>query len=206
MRGPARTIELDAALADARRSGAIGPGPLAEHLHQALGYLAAGLVPPAARVFDLGSGGGLPALPLALERPDTQWLLVEAWRRRADTLRRTVRVLGLDSRVEVTADRAEDVGRGAYRGTADVVTARAFGPAAVTLECAAPLLRAGGVVICSVRDDDAPWPPAILAELGLGDVCDWRLARFRYRAARSRGTTDPRFPRRAGVPERRPLF
>lgn len=206
MRGPARTIELDAALAEARRSGAIGSGPLAEHLHQALGYLATGLVPAAAMVFDLGSGGGLPALPLALERPDTRWLLVEAWRRRADLLRRSVRVLGLETRVRVSADRAEDVARGSCRSSADVVTARAFGPPAVTLECAAPLLRAGGVVICSVRDDEPAWPAAILDQLGLGDLQDWRLGRFRYRAARATGTLDPRFPRRAGVPERRPLF
>jgi 16S rRNA (guanine527-N7)-methyltransferase len=201
-----RQLELEAALTAARRIGAIGPGALAEHLDQAFGYLAPGGLAPGAQVLDLGSGGGLPALPLALVRPDTRWILVEAWRRRADTLRRTVRLLGLEDRVTVLADRAEDVGRGPWRARIDVVTARSFAIAPVTLECAAPLLRPGGTLRCSVRDDEPTWPPEVLAALGLGHLREWRVGRFAYRACTATHPCAETFPRRAGVPERRPLF
>ncbi len=206
MLDPETTARLADALAEGRRIGAIGPSPFSAQVDQALGYLAASALEAGAHVADLGSGGGLPALPLALARPDTSWALVEAWTRRAEVLRRAVRRLGLDGRVEVLAARAEDVGRGTRRGTFDAVIARAFGPAAVTLECGAPLLRLGGVVCCSVRDDEPPWPAGIRAELGLGAPWCWRLASGSYVAARAIAGCPERFPRRAGVPERRPLF
>ncbi len=201
-----RQLELEAALTDARRIGAIGPGALAEHLDHAFGYLTPGDLAPGAQVLDLGSGGGLPALPLALLRPDTRWILVEAWRRRVDTLRRTVRLLGLEDRVTVLAARAEDVGRGPWRARIDLVTARSFAIAPVTLECAAPFLRLGGTVRCSVRDDEPAWPVAALDALGLGELQEWRVGRFTYRACTATRACAPTYPRRAGVPERRPLF
>lgn len=197
---------LDEALAEGRRNGAVGPAPTREHLEQAYGFLAPGVITPGAVLVDLGSGGGLPALPLALAVPDTRWVLVEAWSRRAEALRRVVRRLELTGRVEVDARRAEDVGRSARRGTADVVTARAFAPPAVTLECAAPLLRPGGTLCVSVRDDEPVWPTEVLEELGYDELVAWRVGRFAYRAVRLGRACGDRWPRRPGVPERRPLF
>lgn len=206
MLDPEKTARLADALAEGRRIGAIGPSPFSGQVAQALGYLAAGLVPEGATVADLGSGGGLPALPLALARPDLRWVLIEAWTRRAEALTRAVRRLALDDRIEVRAQRAEDVGRGPWRGAVDVVLARAFGPTAVTLECAAPLVRDGGIVCCSVREDEAPWPGPALDALGLHSPVRWRVGGFTYQAVRRAGPLDQRFPRRPGVPERRPLF
>ena len=197
---------LRACLTDAQRIGAISPGGLDDQLVQATGFFAD--LPPDTEAFviDLGSGGGLPALPLALRYPATRWVLVEAWARRAALLRRMVRTLDLGERVTVRAERAESVGRSELRGTVDVVTARSFGPAAVALECAAPLLRTGGEVRISVRGDDAGWPGEVRDELGLGPAVDWQVGPFHYRRCVRLGAVSPTYPRRPGVPERRPLF
>ena len=103
---PAET--LPAILAEAQRLGWIGRGPLEDQLRHtgAFSQLLGG--GPGA-VFDLGSGGGLPALPCALARPAWCWVLVEAQLRRVDHLRSAVRRLDLADRVEVVHGRAEDI-------------------------------------------------------------------------------------------------
>lgn len=193
-------------LSDAQQIGAVGPGSLEEQVLHALGYTAGDPDLVTARAVDLGSGGGLPALPLALAYPESTWVLVETWARRATMLRRFVRELGLLGRVTVLTERAEVAGRGPNRGQADLVTARAFGPPAVALECAAPLLRVGGRVVLSVRHDEPVWPAAVLATLGLAVEGGWQVEHFAYRSATLRETCPPRFPRRSGQPERSPLF
>ena len=193
-------------LGDAQRIGAVGPGSLDDQLTQALGYAEGPTCGLAGRVVDLGSGGGLPALPLACTWPDSTWLLVESWTRRAALLRRVVRELVLGARVVVTSERAELVGHGPERGNADVVTARSFGPAAVTLECAAPLLAPGGRLLISVRASEPLWPAEGLAAVGLAFETEWRVARYAYRSLISNGRCPADFPRRPGVPERLPLF
>lgn len=193
-------------LHDAQQIGAISPGGLDAQLVQATGFFFGLSADLEARVCDLGSGGGLPALPLALAYPNTRWVLVEAWERRADLLRRSVRRLGLVDRVTVRAARAEVVGRSDLRGAFDMVTARSFGPAAVTLECAAPLLRLGGEVRLSVRGTDLPWPADALAGWGLGAVTNWTRAVNHYRGLVQVERCPGRWPRRVGVPERRPIF
>lgn len=197
---------LTSCLREAQRTGAVGPGDLEEQIRQALGFFDGLDLPGGARVVDLGSGGGLPALPLALAEPKTNWLLVEAWSRRAAMLRRFVRQLELQQRVRVVTGRAEDLGRGAERGQADIVVARSFGPAAVALECAAPLLRVGGVAVLSVHADDGPWPEDKLVLLGLTVDRNWRCGKFHYRAARAIELCVPRYPRSPGEPKQRPLF
>lgn len=78
------------------------------------------LLPVAARVLDVGSGGGLPGVVLALARPDLRLTLVDSMQRRADFLAEVVAALGLGGRVEVVRGRAEEL-----RRREDVVTARA---------------------------------------------------------------------------------
>jgi 16S rRNA (guanine527-N7)-methyltransferase len=200
------TEQLLACLREAQRTGSVGSGALEDHLEQALGYFAPIGSPLDGICVDLGSGGGLPALPLALTHRATSWVLVEAWERRAALLRRFVRLLELNDRVEVIADRAESVGRGSWRGTAHIVTARSFGRAAVALECAAPLLRVGGCVVLSVRDAEPAWPVTALDVLGLADPTEWQAGRFNYRSVQSVEAVADRFPRRPGLPEKSPLF
>ena len=159
-------------------------------------------------VFDLGSGGGLPALPCALAAPAWSWVLVESQLRRADHLVSACRRLGLTERVEVLHARAEDVGRDpGRRGTADVVTARSFGPPAVVAECAAPLLRVGGRLLVSEPPDaQERWPGDGLALLGLSPAEGRGIDGRSFVAARQAAQCPAAYPRRPGAPEKSPLF
>lgn len=105
----------------------------------------ADLLPDGARVVDVGSGAGLPGIPLALARPDLSVVLVEPLARRVDWLCQVVEDLGLA--VQVTRGRAEESGVRARWEGADVVTARAVAPLARLAGWALPLLRPGGTLL-----------------------------------------------------------
>ncbi len=103
----------------------------------------ASLVPPGARVVDVGSGAGLPGIPLALVRPDLTITLLEPLARRVAFLTECVDRLGLD-RVTVVRGRAEEGPIRRELGGADVVTARAVAPLDKLAGWCLPLLRPGG--------------------------------------------------------------
>jgi len=100
----------------------------------------ADLIPRGARVIDVGSGAGLPGIPLALVRPDLDITLLEPMARRTAFLHEAVGRLGLTG-VEVVRGRAEDW---APRPLADVVTARAVAPLGRLAAWCLPLLRPAG--------------------------------------------------------------
>lgn len=158
---------------------------------------------------DLGSGGGLPALPLALRFAGTRWVLIEVAVRRAAFLRRAVAVLGLGDRVEVREERAEVSGRNSgMRGRLDLVVARSFARPGMVAECAAPLLRVGGRAVVSEPPggEAGRWPPAGLAELGLRPRSTAATAAGTFQVLEQVDACPDRFPRRVGVPAKRPLF
>jgi 16S rRNA (guanine527-N7)-methyltransferase len=95
---------------------------------------------------DLGSGGGVPGIPLAIARPDAKILLVESTRKKANFLRETAATLGLQN-VEVSDQRAEDLGRSDRRGMFHIVTARAVALLPWLIEWAMPLLRKSGKLL-----------------------------------------------------------
>jgi 16S rRNA (guanine527-N7)-methyltransferase len=100
------------------------------------------LIEPNARVLDVGSGAGLPGIPLAIARPDLRIVLLEPMARRIDWLRSAVEELKLS--VTVARGRAEEPDvRRAWSGT-DVVTARAVAPLSRLAGWALPLLRTDG--------------------------------------------------------------
>jgi 16S rRNA (guanine527-N7)-methyltransferase len=106
-----------------------------------LGDLAAG-----ASVADVGSGGGLPGIPLAVARPDLKVTLIEATQKKSAFLSAVAGVLGLEN-VSVRPARAEELGARELRGAFDAVTARAVGRLAVLVPLTAPLARAGGLIL-----------------------------------------------------------
>jgi 16S rRNA (guanine527-N7)-methyltransferase len=127
--------------------GLIGPraAPRVWERHVLNCAVVAALVPDGARVVDVGSGAGLPGIPLALARPDARIVLVEPLARRVDWLREVIADLGVA--VEVERGRAEDdVVRRRWEG-ADVVTARAVAPLARLAGWCLPLLRTGGQML-----------------------------------------------------------
>jgi 16S rRNA (guanine527-N7)-methyltransferase len=195
------------ALVEARELGFLGPGPIEDQLRHSLTFTRLVDSPPAVAV-DLGSGGGLPGLVLARCWPSSTWVLLDGNRRRTDFLSSTVIALGMGDRVSVRCERAEESGRvAALRGAADLVTARSFGPPAVVAECAAPLLAVDGVLIVSEPPGGNPdrWPAAPLASLGL--VPDGVLTSpAAFQRLRLATTCPDRYPRRVGIPSKRPLF
>jgi 16S rRNA (guanine527-N7)-methyltransferase len=207
-------------LAEAREVGFLGPGPLEPQLRHAEGFatvarrlVVAGPAPP--RLIDLGSGGGLPGLVVAERWSEAEVVLLDANRRRTAFLRRAVDRLGLSGRVTVLQGRAEVCGRQeGLRGSFDGVLARSFGRPAVVAECAAPLLRVDGWLVVSepptgppgIDDDDGSrWPEGPLQLLGLERAALVHEG-FDYRTLRQRTPCPERFPRRNGVPSKRPLF
>ena len=157
------------ALAAIAARGAIGESSLQRAIEHAQQYV--DKVPASAGTLcDLGSGGGLPGLVIAVRCPHLHITLVERRATRADLLRRAVRSLALDDRVEVVADDVQQVAQRSP-GSFDVVTARSFAAPPITAKWAGRLLRPGGLLIVSEppEDDPARWTPTVLDAAGLED-------------------------------------
>jgi 16S rRNA (guanine527-N7)-methyltransferase len=165
----------------------------------------------AGRVVDVGSGAGLPGLPLKIERPALSVTLVEADQRKAAFLVQACALLGLKD-VDVVGMRAEEAGRDPrYREAFDVAVARALAPMPVLVELCLPFVRLGGRLLAqkTATDDMASARHAIHVMGGtLLEVISAPSA------ARRKGTvvviekarpTPAAYPRRPGVPSRRPL-
>lgn len=108
---------------------------------------------------DLGTGGGIPGLALALARPDIDWALLDSRTSRAAEVERCVAKAGIGDRVHVLAAEAQHVAHEPrWRQSFDIVVARAFGPPSFTAECASGFLRPGGSLIVSEppSSDDHP--------------------------------------------------
>lgn len=140
---------LLAVLREGQRIGAIGPAPLTNGVAHARRFVRA-LRPDDRSVLDLGSGGGLPGLVIAWDRPDLQVTLVDRRSKRTDHLQRSVRRLGIAERVRViTADVHTLAREPGHAARYDVVTARSFGPPDATVRAALPFLRSTGIVVIS---------------------------------------------------------
>ena len=163
----------DSALVTALRAiqarGAIGETSLERAIAHAEQFVVA--LPLFVRsIVDLGSGGGLPGLVIAVRRPELRMTMVERRRSRADLLSRAVRSLALVDRVIVVADDVRTLAELAPRSF-DAVTARSFAAPAITAKWASALLRQGGVLVVSEPPDDDPdrWPAEVLRAAGLLD-------------------------------------
>lgn len=101
---------------------------------------------PTASLADVGSGGGVPGLVLAIALPETLVTLVESTRKKAAFLETAAGKLGL-ANVRVLPQRAEEVAHSPQRESFDVVTARAVGELVFLVEWCLPLVRKGGVLL-----------------------------------------------------------
>jgi 16S rRNA (guanine527-N7)-methyltransferase len=159
------------------------------------------------RVIDIGSGGGLPAIPLALAMPQVHFTLLEANTRKCAFLEQVAATLKLTN-VAVAAGRAEELGhRPQLREQFDRATSRAAAPPAVLLELALPFVKPGGDLFAQVSPVDPELLEAAARLLGGGPP---RLERPAGDAGTllhvpKLGPTPPGFPRRTGVPNRKPL-
>jgi 16S rRNA (guanine527-N7)-methyltransferase len=220
---PVVSESLELVLAEARQLGFLGPGPLAQQVRHAEGFVTVArplsVTTTNPRLVDMGAGGGLPGLVVAQHWPEASLVLLEANERRSAFLRRVVERLEFADRVSILEERAEICGRDPeWRGTFDGAIARSFGRPAVLAECAAPLLKSGAWVVVSeppsstqgttgpaAAETAERWPAGALRQFGLEPG---RLlhAEFDYQLLRQVEICPERFPRRNGVPAKKPLF
>lgn len=199
--------DLLAILEQSKEHGFLGPGPVVFHVEHAGGFGA--ILGEAGRVLDLGSGGGVPGLVLARAHPDVHFTLVDAMVRRTTFLSWAAMSLGMADRVDVVTGRAEELARREdLAGSFDLVVTRSFGPPGVTAECAVGFLRPGGKLVVSEppTDEASRWPRDGLALLGLVAVEKVSSGSASLQVMQLTGELDSRYPRRVGVPAKRPLF
>jgi 16S rRNA (guanine527-N7)-methyltransferase len=162
----------------------------------------------ARRVVDVGSGGGLPGIPLAIAMPDVTFTLVEATGKKARFLEDVARQLELVN-VAVISERAEALGQdSAHRERYDMAIARALGPLNVLLELTVPLVKINGHVL-AIKGERAEQEVAaakaalhlLHAEVaGCVPTPTGKLVIIEKRRA-----TPRKYPRRPGEPKRAPL-
>lgn len=175
--------------------------------------LALGLIPQGACVIDVGTGAGLPGIPLCILRPDLRVTLLDAQRKRVTFLQAAIEALDLPA--QAVHMRAEDAARDeAHRETYDVAVSRAVAATPTLLELTLPFVRVGGRAIA--------WKgPGLQAELeqarraahllggaleGVLDAPvpgrDWQHVLL---VCAKRQKTARQYPRRAGLPGKNPL-
>ena len=173
----------------------------------------AGDFPEAKTAVDVGSGAGFPGIPLAILRPGTRFTLIDALGKRVDFLNGVIEALGLNTRALHL--RAEDAARRPeLREAFDLATARAVAPMNVLSEYLLPFVKPGGRALALKGpglDEELSRAENALSLLG------GRLERIQtltipgrdwdHRAAwiEKVAPTPDRYPRRAGMPEKKPL-
>jgi 16S rRNA (guanine527-N7)-methyltransferase len=164
-------------------------------------------LPAQSRVVDLGSGGGLPAIPLALVFPELSFTLVESTGKKARFLEQAAQALGMPN-VKVVSDRAESYGQSVARETFDAATSRALSRLPVLLELSMPLLRVGGLKL-AIKGEQAELEiqeaERALAVLGGRVESSHRTNTGTVVKIRKHAHTPARYPRLPGEPKRRPI-
>jgi 16S rRNA (guanine527-N7)-methyltransferase len=165
-------------------------------------------------VIDVGTGAGFPGLPIKIARPEIEMTLLEATGKKARFLESIVAELGLAD-VRVVQGRAEDVAREtAQRGAYRLVLARAVAPLPVLLELTLPFLAAGGVLAApkgSALQREVRASANALATIGGKIEATLPLElpgegpKQTLVIVRKTGTSPEQYPRRAGMPAKRPL-
>jgi 16S rRNA (guanine527-N7)-methyltransferase len=202
------------------KANVIGTRDFGEILHRhvldSLSCLIFASLREARKVVDIGSGGGLPGIPLAVMLPDAEITLLESVGKKAAFLRYVSDELEL-ANVRVVNARIEEAAREeVHRGAYDVCTARALARLSVIAEYSLPLLQRGGhVVAMKGREDSAERAEGERASMALGGrVCDEipvpQVSGVEQKDRRlllleKIEETPHRYPRRTGMPVRAPL-
>ena len=141
--------------------------------HYADSLILAPMIPQNARVADIGSGAGFPALPLAIARPDLSLTAIDGTGKRVRYMTETAELLGLSNFTALTL-RAEDGGRDpAMRGKFDVATARAVAALPILSELCLPYVKVGGLFLAMKSreaEEELVAASRAIRTLGGGDV------------------------------------
>jgi len=187
---------------------------LHKHLVDSLAPLSLPALKPGGLWLDVGSGGGLPGMALALARPGQKVVLVEATQKKAGFLEEAVRAFSLQEQVQVLARRAEDLGHDpAWRGKAEAVFFKAVGSLAEILELGLPLLKRQGLLVAMKgpkAEEEIAQAAKALQVLGaqVEARVPYALQGGEARClvlVRKTADTPPAYPRANGMPKNKPL-
>lgn len=178
--------------------------------HFADSMIGAALIPENARVVDVGTGAGFPGIPLKIIRPDIRLVMIDSLGKRVKFLEEACSRIGIETRA--VHARAEDAARDdGLRAGFDTALSRAVAPMDLLIELTVPFLKVGGsslmykgagvseeLALCGaatrelccelrVHEYDVPWGARTIAE------------------AVKTAKTPSRYPRKAGIPQKKPL-
>jgi len=215
-----RLLEFAQLLATYDRANVIGTrdldGILLSHVLDSLSCFMYEPLFRARRLADVGSGGGLPGIPINIVRQDLGTTLIESTGKKAAFIWYAAEHLGLEG-VQVANERAEDLGRtGEHRGGYDIVTCRAVASLSVVAEYCVPLLEIGGQVIAMkgrLGPEELSGGNSAAGALGAEVVEIKRVPMLPEVGQKERNLviiqktreTPARYPRRAGMMAKKPL-
>ncbi|MGO3049984.1 16S rRNA (guanine(527)-N(7))-methyltransferase RsmG [Staphylococcus casei] len=165
-------------------------------------------------ICDIGAGAGFPSIPLKIIFPNLNVTIVDSLNKRIHFLNQLAEALGLEN-VSFVHDRAETFGKGAYRESYDIVTARAVARLSVLSELCLPLVKKGGqfIALKSSKGEEE------LAEAGFGigvfggkvqDTISYELpedaGERQMIIIEKRSQTPKKYPRKPGTPNKAPLL
>lgn len=217
---PARLEGYARLLRDYEEANVIGTrelrGVILDHVLDSLSCFLFEPLGAARSLVDVGTGGGLPGVPIKIVEPEIRTTLVEATAKKARFLRRVVERLSLED-VKVENARVEEIARtDAHRGVYDVATARAVARLSVVAEYCVPLLRVGGHVISMkgrLEDEEIAEGERAAQKLGARFSQLIPVPRLPELEKKKRclvilektEETPREYPRNVGVPAKRPL-
>lgn len=188
---------------------------IVRHFLDSISILANVEIPEGAKLIDVGTGAGFPGIVLKIARPDIQLTLVESFGKKAEYLRHAVTQLGWIDEVEVLQERAEDVGQDeAHREAYDVVVARGVANMPTLAEYLVPLAKIGGLVIAQKGDTaEAEVEDGRFSIEKLGGAVQKivpvqlpTVEQVHHLVLIDKVSATPdNYPRRAGMPTKRPL-
>lgn len=168
--------------------------------------------PEEASVIDVGTGAGFPGLALAIARPDCRVTLLDAQAKRCRFLKAVCDALDVKN-AEVIQDRAETLGRMAGRRESyDLAVARAVAPLNVLCEYLLPFVKVGGLALCwkGPAAEEEKEDGRFAAQALGGEMEEWTVmplggSRHVIAPIRKISETLPQYPRKNGIPVKRPL-
>jgi len=183
------------------------------HFLDSLSLLRLQVVRDAHEVVDVGSGGGLPSVVLAIAQPNTRVVALDSVGKKCRFVEFAASKLGLGN-LQVICERAEELGRGEGRERFDVATSRALAALPVVAELTLPLVKMGGHMVAmkgALSDQERIDGEFALGILGGGQLEELRIVPFPsadnrwLHVAQKESATPERYPRRVGVPAKQPL-
>lgn len=185
---------------------------IVKHFLDSLSCLLSGKIENGQEILDIGTGAGFPGIPIKIVKPGIKLTLLDSSKKRIDFLLQLTKALGLE--VKLVPLRSEEFARSDGRDLFDVVLARAVSTTPVLLEYALPLLKEGGYLIAQkgpkiAEELDRVREASVLLGGTIEEVKEVKVPFLPERRflvlARKVAETPAKYPRKAGIPAKRPL-